>query len=60
MTLVGTLNGFLKQFQYAEPRFSFVLLGIFASVGLARSASAWRSGPAGSTCCGWCQRWGFE
>lgn len=34
MTLVGTLNGFMKQFQYAEPRFSVVLLSIFASVGL--------------------------
>ena len=34
ITLTGTLTGYLKQFSYAEPRFSLVILGIFASVGL--------------------------
>ena len=34
ITLTGTLVGYLKQFSYAEPRFSLVLLAIFASVGL--------------------------
>jgi predicted permease len=34
LTLTGTLTGYLKQFSYAEPRFSLVVLGIFASVGL--------------------------
>ena len=34
MTDVGTLNLYLKQFSYAEPRFSLVLLGTFAAVGL--------------------------
>ena len=34
ITLTGTLTGYLKQFSYAEPRFSLVVLGIFASVGL--------------------------
>ena len=34
LTLTGTLTGYLKQFSYAEPRFSVVLLGIFASLGL--------------------------
>jgi predicted permease len=34
VTLTGTLTGYLKQFSYAEPRFSLVLLGVFASVGL--------------------------
>ena len=34
MTLTGTLTGYLRQFSYAEPRFSLVLLGVFASVGL--------------------------
>ena len=33
-TLTGTLTGFLQQFSYAQPEFSVVLLGIFASVGL--------------------------
>jgi putative ABC transport system permease protein len=35
LTLTGSLEDFLKQFSYAEPRFSLVLLGIFAGVGLA-------------------------
>jgi putative ABC transport system permease protein len=34
LTLTGTLTGYLKQFSYAEPRFSLLLLGIFAGVGL--------------------------
>jgi predicted permease len=34
ITLTGTLNGYLKQFSYAEPRFSLTLLGVFAAVGL--------------------------
>jgi predicted permease len=34
LTNIGTLNDFLKQYSYAEPRFSLVLLGVFASVGL--------------------------
>ena len=34
MTLTGTLTGYLRQFSYAEPRFSLVLLSVFASVGL--------------------------
>ena len=35
LTLTGSLEDFLKQFSFAEPRFSLVLLGVFASVGLA-------------------------
>ena len=35
LTLTGSLEDFLKQFSYAEPRFSLVLMGVFASVGLA-------------------------
>jgi predicted permease len=35
LTLTGSLEDFLKRFSYAEPRFSLVLLGVFASVGLA-------------------------
>jgi predicted permease len=34
LTNTGTLNEFLKQFSYAAPRFSLVLLGVFAAVGL--------------------------
>jgi putative ABC transport system permease protein len=34
LTLTGTLTGYLRQFSYAEPRFSLVLLTVFASVGL--------------------------
>ena len=33
-TFVGTLKDFMMQFSYAEPRFSLILLGVFASVGL--------------------------
>ncbi len=34
LTLTGSLEDFLTQFTYAEPRFSLVLLGVFAGVGL--------------------------
>jgi len=34
ITLTGTLTGYLRQFSYSEPRFSLVLLSVFASVGL--------------------------
>jgi putative ABC transport system permease protein len=34
LTNIGTLNDFLKQFSYAGPRFSLILLGVFAGVGL--------------------------
>jgi putative ABC transport system permease protein len=34
ITMTGTLNGYLRQFSYSEPRFSLVLLSVFASVGL--------------------------
>jgi putative ABC transport system permease protein len=31
---IGTLDEYLKRFSYAEPRFSLILLGVFAGVGL--------------------------
>jgi putative ABC transport system permease protein len=34
LTMTGSLNSYLTQFSYAEPRFSLVLLGVFAGVGL--------------------------
>ena len=34
LTLTGSLEGFLKQFSYAGPRFVLVVLGVFAGVGL--------------------------
>jgi putative ABC transport system permease protein len=34
ITLTGTLTGYLRQFSYSEPRFSLVLLSVFAAVGL--------------------------
>ena len=34
LTLTGSLEDFMKQFTYAAPRFSLVLLSVFASVGL--------------------------
>jgi predicted permease len=34
LTGTGSLEDFLKQFSYAEPRFGLVLMGVFASVGL--------------------------
>jgi putative ABC transport system permease protein len=34
LTFTGSLQDFMKQFSYAEPRFSLILLGVFAGVGL--------------------------
>jgi putative ABC transport system permease protein len=34
LTLTGTLEGYLRQFSYTEPRFTLALLAIFAGVGL--------------------------
>jgi predicted permease len=34
LTLTGTLKDYLKSFSYSEPRFSLILLGVFAGVGL--------------------------
>ena len=34
LTLTGSLNSFLTRFTYASPRFTLVLLGVFAGVGL--------------------------
>ncbi|HXJ40221.1 MAG TPA: ABC transporter permease, partial [Bryobacteraceae bacterium] len=34
LTLTGSLNDYISQFTYAEPRFSLLLLGVFAGVGL--------------------------
>jgi putative ABC transport system permease protein len=34
LTMTGTLEGYISQFSYAGPRFSFFLLGIFAGIGL--------------------------
>jgi putative ABC transport system permease protein len=34
LTLTGSLNDYISQFSYAEPRFSLLLLGVFAAVGL--------------------------
>ena len=34
LTFTGSLSDFMKQFSYAEPRFSLILLGVFAGVGL--------------------------
>jgi putative ABC transport system permease protein len=35
LTFIGSLTDSLRQFSYAEPRFSLVVLGVFAGVGLA-------------------------
>jgi putative ABC transport system permease protein len=35
LTMTGSLQDFLKRYSYAEPRFSLVLMSVFASVGLA-------------------------
>lgn len=40
LTLTGTLEGYLQQFSYAGPKFGLILLGVFASVGLALVAIA--------------------
>ncbi len=34
LTFAGTLTEYLKMFSYAEPRFSLIILGIFAALGL--------------------------
>jgi putative ABC transport system permease protein len=34
LTLTGSLTGYLAQFSYAQPRFTLMLLAVFASVGL--------------------------
>src|SRR6266404_657552 len=34
LTTTGSLNDYLKRFSYAEPRFSLILLAVFASIGL--------------------------
>jgi putative ABC transport system permease protein len=34
ITLTGSLEGFISQFSYAGPRFGFLLMSIFASIGL--------------------------
>ncbi len=34
LTFAGSLHDFMKQFSYAEPRFSLILLWVFAGVGL--------------------------
>ena len=34
LTLTGSLEEYLRQFSYAGPRFSLLLLGVFAAVGL--------------------------
>lgn len=35
LTMTGSLNDYLKSFSYAEPRFSLILLSVFAGLGLA-------------------------
>ncbi len=34
LTMTGSLEDYLKRFTYAEPRFSLILLGVFAGIGL--------------------------
>ena len=34
LTLTGTLEGYISQFSYAGPRFGFLLMSIFGSIGL--------------------------
>jgi putative ABC transport system permease protein len=34
LTFSGTLEGYIRQFSYAGPRFGFMLMGIFSSMGL--------------------------
>jgi putative ABC transport system permease protein len=34
LSFAGSLQGYMMQFMYAEPRFSVILLGVFAGVGL--------------------------
>jgi len=35
LTLTGTLEGYLQQFSYSQPRFGLILFGVFAIIGLA-------------------------
>lgn len=39
LTLTGSLEGYLKQFSYSGPEFGFILIGVFASIGLALVAT---------------------
>lgn len=34
LTLTGTLEGYLKSFSYSGPRFTMIMLGVFAGIGL--------------------------
>jgi putative ABC transport system permease protein len=34
LTLTGTLQGYLKSFSYSGPRFTLIMLGVFAGIGL--------------------------
>jgi putative ABC transport system permease protein len=34
LTLTGTLQGYLKSFSYSGPRFTLIMLGLFAGIGL--------------------------
>src|SRR5262249_21078478 len=34
LTMTGSLEDYLQRFTYAEPRFSLILLGVFAGIGL--------------------------
>ena len=34
LTFTGTLEGYLQQFSYSQPRFGLILFGVFASIGL--------------------------
>jgi hypothetical protein len=34
LTLTGTLEGYLQQFSYSQPRFGLILFGVFAGIGL--------------------------
>jgi len=35
LTFTGTLEGYLQQFSYSQPRFGLILFGVFASIGIA-------------------------
>ena len=35
LTLTGTLEGYLEQFSYSQPRFGLILFAVFAGIGLA-------------------------
>jgi putative ABC transport system permease protein len=38
LTLTGTLDGYLQQFSYAQPRFGLILFAVFAFIGLSLAA----------------------